>query len=191
MSTPAAVLEQPSAALDPQVTLRAVTVAVGVTGGVWRLLNVVGIPVADATAAFVLGIALGLAQLGWTARLVARPSRRWLLAGAAGTAVSLLASVVVLASVPVGRDGIVPAVVGVGLQLTFLLLTLAGAVHATPARLMRQATRAGLVTVALTMSVLVAGGAQDHAHATGTDAGKGTASPAQSAAPRSLLCHLI
>ncbi len=185
-------LEPDATALDPRLTLHAATVGVGVTGGLWRLINVVGLPLADAAPTFALGVLLGLLQLAWAARLAVRPGRGWLLLGAGATAVSLVASVAVLVAEPVGRAGVVPAVVGVTLQLTLLGLALAGVCRVTPVALMRHATCVGLVVVGMTMSVLVAGGAQDHVHAAPRpSAGDPFAAPAPAAAPRSLLCHLV
>ncbi|MCW3015636.1 MAG: hypothetical protein JWO02_2728 [Solirubrobacterales bacterium] len=173
--------ELTGSALDPRVTLRCVTVATAATAATWHAVSAASLP-AEATGTIAGGLALSVLQLAWTVWLVRRPSRRCLLAGATATAAMLVASALVLWA-GTGQPSGVALVTGAVLQLTLLMLTLLGAARAPSPRVLKGATLAGLICVAVTMSVVVAGGSHLHARALGP------AEPARGTT--ALLCHLI
>ena len=168
--------------LDPHISLRCVTVATGVTAAVWHAVNAATLP-ADAIAAILAGLILAAGQLVWALWLAQRPSRRCLVVGAVVTTATLVASAFVLWARARSGPGMgIAQVVGAFMQLTLLLLMLAGMARSASAALLRGATRAGLVCVAVTMSVVVAGGS--HAHGRSVDADP-------EARTTALLCRLI
>jgi hypothetical protein len=169
-------------ALDPRVSLRCATVATSSTAALWHGVNAVSLP-AEAAGAIAGGLALGVAQLAWAIWLMWRPSRRCLLVGVAAAVATIVASVVVLwAAARTGPVPIVAPLTGSVLQLTLLALTTLGAVRTASPGVLRAATCAGLVCVAVTMSVVVAGGSHGH----GTAIGSGPAVPTTT-----FLCHLV
>ncbi len=169
--------------LDPRLAVRAATVALAVTAALWHAVNVATLPSA-APWPLAAGLVLAVATIAWTAWLVRSPSRSCLRAGAVGGSAILAGSLTVLVVTPGPRLD-VAVLTGLSLQAMLLLSIGVSCVPVTGPRLLRATTRTGLACVAVTMSVLVAGGT--HAHGQGRGTTGNDAPPSATA----LLCHLI
>lgn len=165
--------------LSPGLELRYVTAAVAITAALWHFASAAALPAAAVrTILAAVGIAAG--QVTWAAWLLARPSRRCLRGGAAAAAAALLAGgALILRS---GSGAITPGVVtGLSVQAVLLLLLLAGLRQRPAPTTQRAAARAGAITIAVTLSIVAAGGFHQHlTKATGS----------REASP-SFLCHLL
>lgn len=166
---------------DPGVTLRFVTIAAGATAAVWHAAGAASLP-SDAYGAIAGGVAISIMQLAWTVWLIRRPSRLCMLVGAAGTGAMIAASALVLWTADHRGQVIgVAQITGGTLLLTLLAITVLGASQSPSSRVLTAATRAALVSIAVTMSIMVAGCSH------GSIAG-----PASTTSqPASFLCHLI
>lgn len=181
MSAADSTLDPAAAVVDPRAALRVATVALGVTGALWRAGAVMG--AADASwPVVVAGGLLAALQLAWAVWLALRPSRRVFAIGA------LMAGGLVTVAAGTIASGMAMAfdpshAIGFAVESVLALACLAGASQTSAARTLRTVTGAGLVTGAVALSALVGGAT--HAHAT-TDA----AAPARGDAP-GFVCRLV